>query len=433
MRSTIRILTGICLLVGPLAFADEREPLSIGEVCQILTTTLGNRGNNGSESELEINRRLTRLQQSGRGFTPTPRDAGELLLVMTNDKTDITGQACAASLLLDLDNDAARAFLHAKIIGKDLLARHNAVTAIIRHTDRTSLDRWSNAELLESISDDRLLEPHAKEIRSGEPYTTSGREPTDAKTFERVCLCLGKHQAHNATEALIAAMRGLPHYRDIPRALGEMGDPKAIAPLIEALRAAKDDQQPSIILALGQLRARAAVDPLVRLLPDEDAIVSLAMIGDTRAVAPLRNLEGTSAAARLALVRIESPGSAKALLDLLSREKEADAQLPIIGAIGETRDAVAVPVLVKLTHESPSGAVRGWSIRALGAIGSNAAIDELIALFEVDFTHTTAWLPTSDVNESFRREISGALEVATGQKFGADAVAWRTWRVKTPP
>src|SRR6476659_6272194 len=120
------IAIGIACLIGQAAFAEERTHLSIGEVCRILTTHRGNFANWGP-GEPEITFRLGWLRARDEVFVASQRDAVELLLVMTDDKTDIIGRICAASVLLDLDNDAARAFLDSQIAGKDRVALHNSV------------------------------------------------------------------------------------------------------------------------------------------------------------------------------------------------------------------------------------------------------------------------------------------------------------------
>src|SRR5207249_4813990 len=128
----------------------------------------------------------------------------------------------------------------------------------------------------------------------------------EADMFEHACRCLGKHKAKSATSALIDAMQRYPRFSGIPRALGDLGDPAAGPALLKNLRVAEDYALRDTISALGSLRIKAAVDELIKLLPSEEAAESLGLIGDARALEPLRKLARASAPARLAIVRIEA-------------------------------------------------------------------------------------------------------------------------------
>ena len=76
--------------------------------------------------------------------------------------------------------------------------------------------------------------------------------------------------------------------------LGEIKDPAAVAPLIEALAADRESSvREAAAQALGQLKDPAAVEPLIAALKDRDqgvrmeAAKALGELGDRRAVAPL--------------------------------------------------------------------------------------------------------------------------------------------------
>lgn len=75
-------------------------------------------------------------------------------------------------------------------------------------------------------------------------------------------------------------------------ALGELGDPSAIDPLVEALDDRKRVKDVAA-KALGEIGESQAIDPLVQLLEDENwevrgtAAKSLGKIGDPRAIEPL--------------------------------------------------------------------------------------------------------------------------------------------------
>lgn len=88
---------------------------------------------------------------------------------------------------------------------------------------------------------------------------------------------------------------------DVCKVLGEIGDEKAVAPLIEVLEKSKDDaSRQSAALALGQLRAEEAVGSLSKLLEHTNtkaetcyaAVTALAEIGSEQAVRALFRARG---------------------------------------------------------------------------------------------------------------------------------------------
>jgi HEAT repeat protein len=76
-------------------------------------------------------------------------------------------------------------------------------------------------------------------------------------------------------------------------ALGPLGDPRAVEPLVKALGDRNWEVREAAVLALGHYRDARAVDPIVALLSDPDREVReaaarvLEQIGDPRAVGPL--------------------------------------------------------------------------------------------------------------------------------------------------
>jgi HEAT repeat protein len=97
-----------------------------------------------------------------------------------------------------------------------------------------------------------------------------------------------------AVDALCHALRGYSGYEPgAAEALGQIGDARAIEPLIAALTKLKpwmiltDEVVCGVVVeALGRIGA-AAVEPLIAILPNSAAISALGQIGDVRAVPPL--------------------------------------------------------------------------------------------------------------------------------------------------
>jgi HEAT repeat protein len=79
-------------------------------------------------------------------------------------------------------------------------------------------------------------------------------------------------------------------------ALGDLGDERAVEPLIEALQDEDNFVRKMAATACGKLHDRKAVEPLIEALADEDPFVreraaqALGKIGDSRAVDPLNHL-----------------------------------------------------------------------------------------------------------------------------------------------
>ena len=117
-----------------------------------------------------------------------------------------------------------------------------------------------------------------------------------AKTKEEVLR--QKEQAAKDVEALINTLR---YKKDPPaqgaaaRALGQIGDPRAVDPLIEALENEYIAVRLGAAQALGEIGDARAVDPLIQALEVEDeycgvqyeAAQALGKIGDARAIKPL--------------------------------------------------------------------------------------------------------------------------------------------------
>ncbi|MGB4086219.1 MAG: HEAT repeat domain-containing protein, partial [Methanothrix sp.] len=82
-------------------------------------------------------------------------------------------------------------------------------------------------------------------------------------------------------------------------ALGWIRDPRAVDPLINGLQDEDIDMRSACAMALGWIKDPKAVDPLIQELTDESsplciAPISLAFINDTRAIAPMIELLGSS-------------------------------------------------------------------------------------------------------------------------------------------
>jgi len=202
----------------------------------------------------------------------------------------------------------------------------------------------------------------------------------------------------------------------------------AAEPLLAALQDPNAEVRMNAARALGGIRDRKAVGPLIALLKDKDpdeaqrrrvrcqAAQALGRLGDTEAtlhlIATLKDehWEVRRDAVR-ALGEIKDPRALDPMLKMLSdmahvRDAAAEALL-------ETRDPRAVePLIVALKDRNK--AVRRVAARLLGAIGDRRAAQPLIFALK-------------DTGSDVRLEVKLALQRMSGEDFEADPDDWQRW------
>jgi HEAT repeat protein len=144
-------------------------------------------------------------------------------------------------------------------------------------------------------------------------------------------------------------------------------------------------ENPSVLMrrnasrALGLMKVREAVDPLIRHLTDpewevrQSAVFALGEIQDPKAVEPLiqrirDNVTAVQQESREALVKFGKI-SVQPLLNALGHEKDKFAQRAIIRALGKLSDPKSIPALMNLLRSSYF-VVRMAAVRALSRFGS---------------------------------------------------------------
>jgi HEAT repeat protein len=182
------------------------------------------------------------------------------------------------------------------------------------------------------------------------------RYKKDRSVVAYAAQALGEIGDARATEPLIAALtdRSLKAWplKQVAKALGEIGDVRAIEPLIAALGqvgttealkkigapaaepliAALDagDKRDSVIHALGELGDPRAVEPLLTILEEQDllhqelrnTVEALGNIGDSRAVEPLIAALGNWEASDVAADALGKIGDARAVDPLIAALKD---------------------------------------------------------------------------------------------------------------
>jgi HEAT repeat protein len=188
-------------------------------------------------------------------------------------------------------------------------------------------------------------------------------------------------------------------------ALGNLGDERAIDPLIAAL---KRDEFSGVrwkaAIALGEIGNPDAIVPLISLLADDDRYVrsraahALSMIGEP-AVPPLitalkRSDAGIRWGSALALGKIKNPLAVEPLILLL-----ADEHLMIKAEAASALASIGTPALGPLLGflKSAKGETRMEVMSALGELGNADAIEPLFQLLE-------------NADDDERKEIADAVD-----------------------
>ncbi|ACL67428.1 PBS lyase HEAT domain protein repeat-containing protein [Anaeromyxobacter dehalogenans 2CP-1] len=214
-----------------------------------------------------------------------------------------------------------------------------------------------------------------------------------------------------AVPYLVEVLKQAPRARgEAAMALGEIGDPAAVKPLLDAVdRAAQDrdtrDANRHIATALGALRAREAVPALVELTASPDgytqvaAVDALGEIGDPAAIDTLVRIATstevepfTAKRAILALGRIGDARAGPVVLRMLFEERPGVTFFPEAAfAAAQIGRPMAAPLLAVLegkdaalqdwarTRGVVSGALYAKAAQVLGDVGGPDAVPALVA------------------------------------------------------
>jgi HEAT repeat protein len=214
---------------------------------------------------------------------------------------------------------------------------------------------------------------------------------------------LGKLGGEKAIEALIQVMQdNIFACESAAEALSIIGTP-AVEPLIGLLKNKDWVVRKDAAMALGEIGDKRAIDPLIRALADKkkdmasepvsaEAAEALGKIGDKRAVEPLiKTLEQKTGTARAAAASVLGRfGDNKAVPPLIAtlKSKYYKAKIEAATALGELGDERAVePLIQVLKQKTPIIKESSYDVsiirsvaEALGKIGNKQAIDALETL-----------------------------------------------------
>jgi HEAT repeat protein len=221
------------------------------------------------------------------------------------------------------------------------------------------------------------------------------RDRKDARRRRTAAVALGELGDCRAVEPLIQVLHDddWDLGRAAAEALGRLGDHRAVGPLVTALGSPELNVRRYAAEALGRIGDADAVEPLVGALKDDDEILrteaaeALGRIGDRRAVEPLvaslsSGVAGERRAAAGALKAIGDRRSVWPLTESLQDSSPA-VRRAAAGALAELGDAQCVEPLVRRL-EDQDGSVReaaSAALRKLGWVpgGTTAGASHLIA------------------------------------------------------
>jgi HEAT repeat protein len=174
-------------------------------------------------------------------------------------------------------------------------------------------------------------------------------------------------------------------------ALGDMGVPEAVEPLVRALTDSMPVVRAMAARSLGKLRANAACKQLRSCLTDQDettrcnAIQALVDIGDKGAMPQIAQLimDPSKEVRKMVLEALHRLGDASLLDHVLPALSAADADICIAGAralskLGDQR--ATGPLLTRLSD--PNKRIRSSCIHALGELRDEHAIAPLLGLLK---------------------------------------------------
>ncbi len=253
-----------------------------------------------------------------------------------------------------------------------------------------------------------LLGPDVKKLKRRWDVANLARllDHKDLQVQYEAAEALGNLGDERAIDPLIAALK-----RDefsgvrwkAAEALSKIGD-RAVGPLIATLQYPDEDVRWKAAIALGEIGNPDAIVPLISLLADDDRYVrsraahALSMIGEP-AVPPLitalkRSDAGIRWGSALALGKIKNPLAVEPLILLL-----ADEHLMIKAEAASALASIGTPALGPLLGflKSAKGETRMEVMSALGELGNADAIEPLFQLLE-------------NADDDERKEIADAVD-----------------------
>ncbi|MFB3882591.1 MAG: HEAT repeat domain-containing protein [Armatimonadota bacterium] len=320
---------------------------------------------------------------------------------------------------------------------RDVKVRRAAASALSRLKDPSAV-----GPLIEALEQDGDEEVRYNAVvalgaigdrRAAKPLIAALKDPGFRGRSE-AAWALGGMRELSAAPALIACLRDEHVAYAAADALGQMKVKGAVGPLITLLRQGSRPSSHNAAAALGVIGDRRAVPALMETLDgggDEHlraaAAKSLGQLGDRRALEALvrasdeesRRVKPAALAARGYL---GDRSAADGLLEVLQTRNmdKADAA----GALGVLGDQRAVrPLIPMLRRSGTMEAINAAT--SLGKLRAEEAVPELIWLLGPEGTQQYG--PEPGVAGRVQRAAGEALRAITGKRFGTDYGAWTKW------
>ena len=180
--------------------------------------------------------------------------------------------------------------------------------------------------------------------------------------------------------------------RTAAKALGEIGDPRAVEPLISMLKDKSSSVREATAAALEVLGDPRAVEPLIATLLDSDGKVressaqALGKIGDARVVAPFVSVlksENSKAIRMIAMEKLGQMRDARAVEPLIAVLKDRESGLCDLAAkaLGEIGAPAIEAILAELKNKNNDAKIRKKMVEALDGIGWKPGLDETGACY----------------------------------------------------
>ena len=279
-----------------------------------------------------------------------------------------------------------------------------------------------------SLFDDLRNEINMMGFRDGKVNLQKAtiRDALDAFAREKKCRWIARVRADG--KVVISFKDGDMNEYSVVRgsaaeALGEIGNPHAVEPLIIALKGKDPHVRRQAAAALGEINDPRVVEPLIATLKDEfwwvraTAVRQLGETNDPRSFNPLiaaLNDEQPNVRARAAeaLASLADYRAVEALIAAL-KDKNAYVRWHVAKALKDLNDSRAVEPLIAALKDKDE-LVRRSAMSALAKLKDYRAVAPLIALLK-------------DEDDFRRMQVREALEAITGMKLGESPEKWRQW------
>jgi HEAT repeat protein len=263
--------------------------------------------------------------------------------------------------------------------------------------------------------------------------------------YKRAARALGQLKCLEALPFLINLLlydyNGRDHQQAAAWALGELGDPRAVAPLLEVIDRVGVAEE--ALAALGQIGSTAAVPGILDRLGDiwwypglARAAQALGDLADPRAATALAGFVRDAQmsldvrrAAVTALGRITDPSVIEPLVEALGDSDDITAQTAA-EALGRRHDALPHLLRALLAFH---GATRGGACYALSFLHDSSATDQLARILAVDPDPVVRRAAATALGRIERPESSKALLGCLADAEVGHAAASALARLSVPP